>query len=40
VLAAGFDDVTEQLLDSDRPDDRLVELLVRRYLDGQLAAAV
>jgi sirohydrochlorin ferrochelatase len=40
VLASGADDVTAPLLDGDTPDPRLVELVVRRYLDGWLAAAV
>ncbi len=40
VLACGADDVTAPLLDGESPDPRLVELVVRRYLDGWLAAAV
>jgi sirohydrochlorin ferrochelatase len=40
VLACGADEVTDPLLDSEKPDPRLVELVVRRYLDGWLAAAV
>lgn len=40
VLACGADDVTAPLLDGEDPDPRLVELVVRRYLDGWLAAAV
>jgi sirohydrochlorin ferrochelatase len=40
VLASGADDVTEPLLAEGAPDRRLVELVVRRYLDGWLAAAV
>ena len=40
VLAAGADDVTDPLLDEGPPDRRLVELVVRRYLDRWLAAAV
>jgi len=40
VLASGVDDATEPLLAEGRPDRRLVELVVRRYLDGWLAAAV
>jgi len=40
VLACGADDATDPLLDGDTPDPRLVELVVRRYLDGWLAAAV
>jgi sirohydrochlorin ferrochelatase len=40
VHACGADDVTPPLLDGDVPDPRLVELVVGRYLDGWLAAAV
>ena len=40
VLSSGADDVTEPLLTEGAPDRRLVELVVRRYLDGWLAAAV
>jgi len=40
VLACGADDVTAPLLDAETPDPRLVELVVRRYLDGSLAVAV
>ncbi len=40
VLASGADDVTEPLLAEGAPDRRLVELVVRRYLDGWLAAAM
>jgi len=40
VLASGADDVTEPLLDGETPDRRLVELVVRRYLDHLLVAAV
>ena len=40
VLACGADDFTETLLDGGTPDRRLVELVVSRYLDGWLAAAV
>lgn len=40
VLACGADVVTDPLLDGEVPDRRLVELVVRRYLDGWLAAAV
>ncbi|WP_036227657.1 sirohydrochlorin chelatase [Marmoricola sp. URHB0036] len=40
VLASGVDAATEPLLVEGRPDRRLVELVVRRYLDGWLAAAV
>ncbi|MEO7350500.1 MAG: CbiX/SirB N-terminal domain-containing protein [Marmoricola sp.] len=40
VLDSGADDVTAPLLDGATPDPRLVELVVRRYLDGGLAAAV
>ena len=40
VLASGADDVTDPLLDDGPPDRRLVELVVRRYLDRWLAAAV
>ena len=40
VLAGGADDVTEPLLDDGPPDRRLVELVVARYLDRWLAAAV
>ncbi|MET0998973.1 MAG: CbiX/SirB N-terminal domain-containing protein [Marmoricola sp.] len=40
VLRCGADDVTAPLLDDGAPDPRLVELVVRRYLDGWLAAAV
>jgi hypothetical protein len=40
VLASGADDVTDPLLEEGAPDRRLVELVVRRYLDGWLAAAV
>ena len=40
VLASGADDVTVPLLDDGPPDRRLVELVVRRYLDRWLAAAV
>jgi sirohydrochlorin ferrochelatase len=39
VLAAGADAVTDPLLDGEAPDRRLVELVVRRCLDGWLAAA-
>ena len=39
VLASGADDVTDPLLADEAPDDRLVELVVRRYEDGWLAAA-
>ena len=39
VLASGADDVTVPLLASGTPDDRLVELVVRRYHEGWLAAA-
>lgn len=40
VLCCGADDVTDPLLDGGAPDPRLVELVVRRYLDGWLAAVV
>lgn len=40
VLACGADAVTDPLLDGGDPDPRLVELVVRRYLDGWLEAAV
>ena len=40
VLASGADDVTAPLLEDGPPDRRLVELVVRRYLDRWLAAAV
>ncbi len=40
VRTSGADAVTEPLLDAKAPDRRLVELVVRRYLDGGLAAAV
>ncbi len=40
VLASGADDVTAPLLDTGAPDRRLVELVVRRYLDRWLAVAV
>lgn len=40
VLACGADEVTAPLLDGSPPDPRLVELVVRRYLDRWLAAAV
>ena len=40
VLASGVDAVSEPLLDAGAPDRRLIELVVRRYLDGWLAAAV
>ena len=40
VLACGADAVTTPLLDRETPDPRLVELVIRRYLDGSLAAAV
>ena len=40
VLGCGADAVTTPLLDGNAPDPRLVELVVRRYLDGWLAAAV
>ena len=39
VLASGADDVTDPLLADGAPDHRLVELVVRRYEDGWLAAA-
>jgi len=39
VLASGADIATAPLLDHDVPDRRLVELVVRRYLDAFLAAA-
>ena len=40
VLASGIDDATDPLLSESQPDRRLVELVVRRYLDGWLAAAM
>jgi sirohydrochlorin ferrochelatase len=40
VLASGADHVTAPLLEREAPDERLVELVVRRYLDGCLAVAV
>ena len=40
VLVSGADDVTDPLLDGEMPDRRLVELVVRRYLDHLLVAAV
>jgi len=40
VLACGADEVTAPLLDGEVPDPRLVELVVRRFLDVRLAAAV
>ena len=40
VLACGADEVTAPLLDGETPDPRLVELVVRRFLDVRLAAAV
>jgi sirohydrochlorin ferrochelatase len=40
ALGCGADAVTAPLLDGNPPDPRLVELVVRRYLDGWLAAAV
>jgi sirohydrochlorin ferrochelatase len=40
VLSSGVDDATEPLLAEDWPDRRLVELVVRRYLDAWLAAAM
>ena len=40
VRTCGADAVTEPLLDAGPPDPRLVELVVRRYLEGWLAAAV
>jgi hypothetical protein len=39
VLASGADDVTDALLGDGPPDDRLVELVVRRHEDAWLAAA-
>lgn len=39
VLASGADLVTDPLLDGEAPDRRLVELVVRRFVDGCLAAA-
>jgi sirohydrochlorin ferrochelatase len=39
VLTSGADDVTAPLLADEPPDERLVELVVRRYEDGWLAAA-
>lgn len=40
VLACGADAVTSPLLDDNVPDPRVVELVVRRCLDGWLTAAV
>jgi sirohydrochlorin ferrochelatase len=40
VLACGADAVTAPLLDSETPDPRIVELVVRRYRDRWLDAAV
>ena len=40
VLASGADAVTEPLLAAGAVDERLVELVVRRYLEGALATAV
>lgn len=40
VLRSGADAVTEPLLDGGAPDARLVELVVRRYWAGRLAARV
>jgi hypothetical protein len=40
VLASGADDVTDPLLAEGPPDRRLVDLVVRRYLDRSLVAAI